>query len=182
MVASKLVIVINGRASTGKDTVCNVVIDNYDAIKISAIDPIVNIALMTGWDGVKDTKSRKFLSDIKRAYIDFNDMPTQYLFGKYNEFINSEHDILFVHIRESDQIDAFVKGVTYCKCITLLIQNKTTELIGNYSDDNVENYLYDYYFVNDGQLENVGKDFLSFFEEMLQKENLNILPKRVDSL
>ena len=83
---NKFVIVINGRAEVGKDTLCDFIIENYRAKKISAITPILKIAYANGWDGKKDAKSRKFLSDLKRIFIDFNDLPNNYLIQEQQIF------------------------------------------------------------------------------------------------
>ena len=179
---SKLAIVINGQPSVGKDTICDIIMNKYNAMKVSAIDPIVEIALKYGWDGVKNNKSRKFLSDLKRAFIDFNDMPNRYLLEKYKGFIAGDYDILFLHIREIDQIESFKKSIDSGKCITLLIQKDTDNLhpasFGNYSDDNTNNYSYDYYYVNNGSLDNLENSFLLFFREILKNEKMEDIKRK----
>jgi hypothetical protein len=178
---SKLVIVINGQASAGKDTICDIIISKYNAMKVSAIDPIVEIAIKYGWDGIKNNKSRKFLSDLKRAFVDFNDMPNKYLLEKHKKFISSAYDILFVHIREKDQIESFIKNVDSGKCITLLIQKDTDNspaILGNYSDDNVFDYSYDYYYVNNSNLNDLENKFLLFFEQILMSEKMEDIKMR----
>jgi len=168
--SGKLIIVINGKAQAGKDTLCDIVIKNYKAKKISSIAPFAKIAKENGWDGVKDNKARKLLSDLKRAFAEFNDLPTTYLVQESEGFAAGDDDILFVHIRESDQISAFldrVKGL--CAATTLLVTREgDTALLGNVSDDNVRDYRYEFEYNNIQELENVESDFLHFFEEMLK--------------
>ena len=67
----KTAIIING----GKDTLCDFVSKHIKIKKISSIAPILKIAKAGGWNGNKDDKSRKLLSDLK------------HLFTKYNGFI-----------------------------------------------------------------------------------------------
>ena len=41
------------------------------------------------------------------------------------------------------------------------------EVYGNVSDDEVENYSYDYYFTNDKSLEDAEKDFCALLSDIL---------------
>jgi hypothetical protein len=172
----KIVIVINGKAQTGKDTLCDFVINHYHAEKRSSITPILKIARENGWDGVKNNKSRKFLSDLKRTFIDFNNLPNKYLLEECDKFLKSNNDILFVHIRESDQIKDFLANVKDgCQCCTLLVSNTMDDksvLWGNDSDDNVDNYPYDYTYYNIKPLEETERDFLEFFFFFLKDKNI----------
>lgn len=181
---NKIVVVINGKAEVGKDTLCDVIIKHYKAKKISAITPILKIAYENGWDGRKDNKSRKFLSDLKRTFIDFNDLPNTYLVKEQKEFLCSNDDILFVHIRESDQIDAFldcIKGT--CFTSTLLINNKKHRkpvFYGNDSDDYVDNYRYEYQYNNIHSLEEAEQEFLAYFNKILIDKGLADQIRRKD--
>jgi hypothetical protein len=174
----KIVIVINGKAQTGKDTLCDFVINYYHAEKRSSITPILKIARENGWDGVKDNKSRKFLSDLKRAFVDFNNLPNKYLLEECDQFLIGNNDILFVHIRESDQIKDFLANVKdSCHCCTLLVSNTRDDksvLWGNDSDDNADNYPYDYIYNNIKPLEEAKKDFMEFFQKILQEKNITL--------
>ena len=69
----KIVIIINGKGGAGKDTVCDIAAKFYKVEIISAITPIKEIATSFGWRGEKDRRARKFLSDLKRAFIEYND-------------------------------------------------------------------------------------------------------------
>lgn len=171
----KIVIIINGKGGAGKDTVCEIAARHYRAENISAITPIKEIASRCGWNGEKDKKSRKFLSDLKRVFVEYNDLPNRYLEQEYQKFMQGGRDILFVHIRESDQIDAFRSKVS-ARCVTLLVKSPridgSAEEYGNDSDDRVEDYAYDYCFVNGTQREELESSFLRFFRELLRKEGV----------
>lgn len=73
----KAIIVINGRGGVGKDTLCDFVKEKYDDTygvqNISSITRIKEIAKDIGWDGNKDEKGRKFLSDLKKALTEYGD-------------------------------------------------------------------------------------------------------------
>lgn len=167
---NKTVVVINGKGGVGKDTLCDFIISRFKARKVSAITPIVKIALENGWNGEKNAKSRKFLSDLKRAFSEFNNLPNTYLLNELNNFLKSDDNILFVHIREKDQIEEFLNTAkNKCTAITLLIKNssKKEELIGNTSDDGVFDYNYDAVYDNCKPLEIAEKDFVDFFVKLL---------------
>jgi len=163
----KIVIIINGTGCAGKDTLCEIAAKYFRVKIISAIDPIKGIAETYGWNGEKDAKARKFLSDLKQIFVEYNDLPTEYLYNQYKLFLEAEEDILFVHIREGKEIDKFKKLVNI-KCVTLLIDRNIgdNQEWGNSSDDNVRNYNYDYYYMNEKNLELAEKEFIELLESI----------------
>ena len=167
----KLVIVINGRGGVGKDTLCDFAAESYKVKNISSITPIKNIARECGWDGSKDDKSRRFLSDLKLLCVEYNDYPTRWAFAEYESFLRSEDEIMFVHIREPEEIAKFVKS-TNGRAKTLLLrggERMKKSSYGNVSDDGVENYDYDRYFMNDGTLEEARCGFVALLADMLSE-------------
>ena len=175
MQASKLTIVINGRGGVGKDTLCDFAAERYCVRNVSSITPIKEIARTYGWNGEKDLRSRKFLSDLKRVFTEYNDLPTQYLLKEHQAFTqNEDEQILFVHIRESDQISAFVRGVDG-DCITLLVRREDEALAqsyGNASDDDVENYPYDHYYDNNLPLDQTKDAFIAFLQDIASRHGV----------
>ncbi len=170
-IMEKTVIVINGNGGVGKDTLCNFVSQKYKVKNVSAIDPVKDIAWQCGWRGEKDPKSRKFLADLKKLIVDYSDYPYIYLIEEYEKFRKDDAQILFVHIREGEEIEKFKKAVRL-RCITLLIRRQNVQKFwGNESDDNVERYAYDYYYDNDKILSETKNDFLRFFEHMIYDDN-----------
>ena len=166
----KIAIVINGAGGVGKDTLCDLAAKHFRVMNISSITPIKEIAAECGWNGSKDDRSRKFLSDLKRLCVEYNDYPTIWALGRYEEFLKSDDQILFVHIREADEISKFVKA-TENRAKTLLVRGGSRmkkESYGNSSDDDVEKYKYDYYFVNDKSLEEAEKAFCDFLRSIAE--------------
>lgn len=163
----KVVIIINGRGGVGKDTLCDLAAKHFKVKNISAITPIKEIAQNYGWNGQKDSRSRKFLSDLKRVFIDYNDLPTTYLYEQYRNFLEDDNQFLFVHIREKEEIDKLKKLINI-KCLTLLVQRNQgdTKKWGNASDDEVENYEYDLCYNNDKSLIETEKEFVAFLEKL----------------
>jgi hypothetical protein len=165
----KAVFVINGAGGVGKDTLCDLAAKHFKVYNKSTIMPIKDIAAMCGWDGSKDARSRKFLADLKQLTVAYNDYPTNWIFERYREFLSGEEQLMFVHIREGAEIAKFVEA-TEGAAKTLLIRGgsrMTKSSYGNRSDDDVENYAYDYYFVNDKSKEESERGMVALIREML---------------
>ena len=163
----KLAIVINGAGGVGKDTLCELAAKHFKVKNISSITPIKEIAKLCGWDGTKDNKARKFLSDLKRLCVEYNDYPTLWAKEQYDSFLDSDEEIMFVHIREPEEIQKFVDA-TGGAAKTLLVRGgkrMSKEKYGNVSDDGVENYSYDLYYLNESSLDVAEVEFVSLLKE-----------------
>ena len=80
------------------------------------------------------------------------------------KFNKSEDNIMFVHIREAEEIE---KAKKLINVKTLLITNPRVKLItSNDSDGKVNEYKYDYYIANDGTLEDLKNKAFKFVEEL----------------
>lgn len=166
----KVAIVINGAGGVGKDTLCELAAKHFKVKNISSITPIKEVAALCGWNGTKDNKARKFLSDLKNLCVEYNNYPTLWAKAQYDEFLVSDEDIMFVHIREPEEIAKFVNA-TGGKAKTLLIRGgkrMSNEKYGNISDDGVENYSYDYYFLNENSLEEAERNFVELINKMTE--------------
>ena len=148
----KVAIVINGAGGVGKDTLCELAAKHFKVLNISSITPIKEIASLCGWDGTKDNKARKFLSDLKNICVEYNDYPTVWAKARYDEFLSSDDEVFFVHIREPEEI----------------AKRMSSEKYGNVSDDGVENYSYDYYFVNEDTLDVAEVEFVKLIENIAE--------------
>ena len=167
----KAVIVINGSGGVGKDTLCDLASKHFKVYNVSSITPIKEIATLCGWDGSKDDKSRKFLADLKRISIEYNDYPTAWAKERYKEFLLSKNEIMFLHIREPEEIFKFVLA-TENMAKTLLVRggNRMTKTsYGNSADDSVEQYEYDYYYVNEKTLDEAEEEFCALLGEILEE-------------
>ena len=166
----KTVLVINGAGGVGKDTLCLMAAKKFKVENISSITPIKEVAAQMGWSGAKDDKSRKFLADLKQLSVEYNDYPTLWAAERYKEFLQSDNEVLFVHIREPEEIAKFVRA-TEGQAKALLIRGGARmkkRAYGNAADDCVENYNYDYYFVNDKTLDDAEAEFCKFIGEILK--------------
>ena len=160
--ASKRIVIINGKGTSGKDTFVNIVNNYVPTENYSSIDLIRKVATQLGYNGGKTIKDRKFLSDMKVLATEYNDAPNNDIIDKVLKFIyckQNKNQLLFIHIREPKEIQRLVD---FCKesnieVSTLLIKRENLESVeyGNMADDNVYNYDYDFVINNDGTLDDL---------------------------
>ena len=166
----KLTLVINGRGGVGKDTLCDAAATRFRVMNVSSITPIKELAAICGWSGEKTDRARRFLADLKALTAAYNDYPTNWITDRYRAFLAGEDEILFVHIREGEEIRKFVDA-TGGEAKTLLVRadrRMAAHTYGNASDDLVESYAYDYYFDNDDAPEVAAERFLSFLSSIIE--------------
>lgn len=165
---NKKVVIINGSAGVGKDEFVNQIrtifsLDPYfpEIYNYSSVDWIKEVATMMGWNGKKDEKSRKFLSDLKDLSTQYNDMPLKKM-SEVVEMFKEHHSlkILFLHIREPEEIE---KAKKEFDAKTLLIKsNRVRHVVSNHADGEVFEYSYDYTINNDGTLDDLWNEACKF--------------------
>ena len=161
----KRIIIINGSGGVGKDTFVEYCSEFTNVKNISSVDKVKEAAkILVGWNGEKDERSRKLLSDLKLMSIDYNNYPITYIKQQSEEFKNSkEQQIMFVHIREISEIQK-VKELLNAKTL-LITSNKVKKIVTNTSDANVEKYNYDYHIENNGTLDELKEKAKKFVME-----------------
>ena len=88
----KEIVVINGSGGAGKDTFVQFCGEYTSIMNISSVDKVKEAAkVLAGWNGEKDEKSRKFLSDLKELGIEYNDAPFKYISNMAEEFKKIHH-------------------------------------------------------------------------------------------
>lgn len=173
-----IIIIINGKGGVGKDTLCNFAKEWYRVKVISSITPIVEIAKKYGYTGKKTLKERKFLSDLKDVFTEFNDLPFKYLTTQITEFLASkQYDVLFVHIREPKNIrrlKEYISSNFGISCITMLVKRgDDTAQYGNHADDDVLNYNYDKIFDNNYTLSEANEKFHNLMSELVKERGIS---------
>lgn len=156
------IVIINGTGGSGKDTFVEYCKEHMTVFNHSSVDIIKQAASIIGWDGKKDDKSRKFLSDLKALVTEYNDGCFKYMKEMVETFTNVETDdcILFLHIREPEEIKRVVDEFG---AITLLITNSNVEdITTNESDRRVYEYKYDYIVDNSGSLQDLAEKAYEF--------------------
>ena len=171
VILDKRIFIINGSGGVGKDTFVKLVSTElndkfkrfHTVVNFSSMDKIKEIAKEIGWDGKKEEKDRKFLSDLKVLTSEYCDMPFKSMKNKVLEFLNSEKSVLlFLHIREPKEISRAVKEF---KAKTILIVRDTVKhIISNTADENVFKYHYDFVIENNGTIEQLRKKAQCFIE------------------
>lgn len=177
---NKRIIIINGKGGSGKDTAVQFVNDYYTGsiMNVSTIDPIKKVASLIGWKGSKNDIDRKFLSDLKSLSTEYNDYPTQYIYNQIDRFNRLGvycMRFMFIHCREPENIKKITSylDTLNTKYYTLLIKRNSIDKNkhGNDSDDNVDNYGYDFVYNNSYEdLDIYRESFMKFFNKYIVGE------------
>ena len=152
-------------ARSGKDTFAVMMNEIIPTKKYSSIDYIKEIAKQCGWNGQKDEKSRKFLSDLKVLTILYNDLPFKKIQEEIIKFnADKIHNVLLIDIREPNEIKRLCE--TYGTIKTILIRrNSVKNITSNMADAGVFNYKYNFVIDNNGTLDEFKNKIEKFVKE-----------------
>ena len=186
------VVIINGKPQSGKDTFCKYAQgycdddESANTLIMSSVDPLKEMLTQLGWDGTKTDKIRDMLMDMKQLWVQNQDGPTMFLFNNILEFhkaCTGEDNIVFVHIREPEEIKKLVNALTGFESmgidvISLLIIRGSGEDTPNQpaetrrSDDEalINNYEYDVTINNDEDLIKLQELAAEFVDKLLEDE------------
>ena len=181
------IIIINGVPASGKTSFVEFTKDSkYQIYNFSMINYVKEKAKLLGWDGIKDEKGRKLLSNIKDSLTEYDNIPfkkvieeIQTVLYKYNQSEQSTDNLIFfIDSREPKDITHWVES-TGAK--TLFIRRAAAEDIehDNHADREVFDYDYDYVYSNDGRIEDLHEEAIRFINWIGQKEwesSINFLP------
>lgn len=163
----KRIFIINGSGGCGKDIFVSLVAKHLKPdtlVNFSSVDKVKEIAKSAGWLGGKSDKDRKFLSDLKKLCESYNDLPFQSMKAKVAEFNRSSATFLFLHIRESENIEVAKKAFN---AWTILITNSNVvHITSNESDKRVYDYEYDFTIDNSGDLKTLDACAFEFVDLM----------------
>lgn len=169
------VVIINGSGGVGKDTfvkLCANILAQGEVMNVSSVTPAKEEAMNThGWDGVdKSDYWREKLLQIKQKQIEDNDLPTRYV---VNQVLIASAKLVFIHIREADEIQKCVDGLAELGITTfnnllkiLLIINLNIEVPNTKVDIEVEQgILYTDVIDNSGTIEQLNRKAYIFLDE-----------------
>lgn len=164
--------IVNGKPQSGKDTFVDELIRLMDkgrlwGEKISSVDRVKMAAKLLGWDGAKDAKGRKFLSDLKDLSTFTYDGPLKYIRQKLEYYPESS---FFIFIREPKEIQKLIDAYPTGTFETILITGGlSTDSQSNHADKNVENFAYDHRIYNTGTLEMFMETTKKFYDMVIKK-------------
>ena len=186
------VVIINGKPQSGKDTFCKYAQgycdddESANTLIISSVDPLKEMLAQLGWDGTKTDKIRDMLMDMKQLWVQNQDGPTMFLFNNILEFhkaCTGEDNIVFVHIREPEEIKKLVNALTGFESmgidvISLLVIREGGEDTPNQpaetrrSDDEalINSYEYDVTINNNEYLIKLQELAAEFVDKLLEDE------------
>lgn len=186
------VVIINGKPQSGKDTFCGFAQgycdddESANTLIISSVDPLKEMLAQLGWDGTKTDEIRDMLMCMKQLWVQNQDGPTMFLFNNILEFhkaCTGEDNIVFVHIRELEEIKKLVNALTGFESmgidvISLLVIRESGEGTPNQpagtrrSDDEalINSYEYDVTINNDGDLIRLQELAAEFVDKLLEDE------------
>lgn len=178
--ATTKIVIINGLGGCGKSTFtakckayCELHRPDTDVNELSTVDYVKRVAGMVGWTGGKTAKDRVFLSDLKRAFEKWNNMPVRFVFMTIKEIMaDKEHNhIIFVNSREPKDIEYMRKkadkmGISFSTLQVVkpdIVVNEVPDLI-----EGIETMEYDYVINNYGDLNDLTNLAASFVEELMK--------------
>lgn len=167
------IFIMNGCGAAGKTTFEKMIqeIANAKGDKIeilSTIDYVKDIAKTFGWNGEKNIKDRKMLSDLKDLLTEWNDIPHKIVCEKIKKCQEAGVRAIFIDSREPEDIKRFVDEY---QALTVLIKRSNIAMVyGNHADDNVNDYEYDCVIDNSRGLLELFDEANIFYETFI-KEN-----------
>lgn len=166
------VFVVNGLPTSGKTTFEQIIQEEANkenkSVYITSIIDIVKIcAKNMGWEGAKTSRDRKFLSDLKDALEDWQDIPFNSIKADYNMAKEINTDLLFIDAREPKDIERIKKEFN-AKSILVHRDEVINQSLSNHADSNVYETAYDYIIYNNADLNNLRESAIIFLEEVLQ--------------
>ena len=160
----KKIFIINGPATSGKDTFVSMVSAIVPSMNYSSVELVKEAALLLGWTGGKEDKDRKFLSDLKELTSNYSTAIRDSMRKKADDFYSNDiHNFLFFHIREPKEIKRMAWEFNAKTILVLrygILPNQS-----NFADANVLNYDYDIIINNNGTLGDLKEEARRFADE-----------------
>lgn len=150
----------------------------YSCRIVSTVNFVKEVAKFCGWNGQKNPKDRKFLSDLKDILTQWDDIPYKDIINSYEEMkkvwkqlgYKEEKCLYFIMCREPEEIQKFIDRI---EARTLIVERgeANEQVPSNHADANVHNYTYNTYIYNNGTLKDLEKIAYKFTDLFLKGEN-----------
>ena len=163
------IFIINGYPRSGKDTFCEFIDKNYHkpTFTLSTVDWIKKVAAHCGWDGQKDLRGRKLLSDLKDILIEYDDLPFKKICKDFVDIGYEDEELTFVRLcRETKEIQK-LKEFFNAKTILVDRPQCAEDNKSNHADMLVNDYEYDIIIKNETTLENLELTAKIFIEKWI---------------
>lgn len=169
----KILIIINGASKVGKDTLIESIDSSFSLRNISSIDKVKKAAGLLWNCDYKSDEYRRFLADLKKLCINYNDLPLKYCIEEVNSFLKSYYStLMFLHIREETEIIKLLNTLPKdLKVKTLLVTNHKIEASFISDVDKPENFnpeFYDIVFDNDYSTKDIALKKQSEFMDLIK--------------
>jgi dephospho-CoA kinase len=165
----KEILIINGSGGVGKDTFVEC-LSKFAKVEHTSIAKLPkSIAKLIGWDGSKNEKDRKFLSDLKILIDEYNDKNYRLMSREMRKFIDGKIDaeILCIDMREKTQIDR--ARSEFGAKVVLVERTSVSPILSNPADANVKDAAYDYLITNNGTIADL-EEKAKIFVDILKRE------------
>lgn len=163
-------------AQTGKGTFVNYITrylrDKYGiqewpyVLYCSTIDPIKDIMTVYGWNGIKDEKSRKCMSDLKQVFSEWSDMPFKHIQLRIEY---TEAPFIFVDCREPEEVARFQREFN---AVSVGLKRDGLEEFRNEADLLAQTNSPDFLIPNNGSLEDLKYQAITFIDRFIKNHKL----------
>lgn len=169
------VIVINGFARSGKDTVCEMIRSwSYGKIPVNIWSTVDNEKITLSEYACRKynpelENDRKFLSEFKALVNKY----FNYTHIQFQKRLPFNGHALIVHSREPSEIEEFKRmchdnGIDFA---TILVKNdRIQKVLSNDSDKNCENMKYDYVIENNSSLDDLKRNVYVFCRQFFEED------------
>ena len=165
------VILLSGKARSGKDTAAEVIIKNYNGLPFAFADDVKNIAYKYfGWYGEKDELGRKLLQDIGTTGRNYNrDIWADKVVTKIQWWTwqsSDNHLAVVTDTRYPNEIQRIKHE--FSDVVTIRITRDSVEKLKHPSETALDQWTdWDYLVENNGSLEEFQKKILEIMEGII---------------
>ena len=161
-----LIIMIAGKAGSGKDEVANIICKHSNKAKRFAFaDNLKSMARSLGWDGNKDERGRLFLQQLGKVGRNYNpDVWAKFVEWQIRDELLDTHNNLFVISDFRFPNEYAVLHKRWKDIITIKLTGRASDLGSNANDiseHSLESFKFDYVIDNSGTLQELEDDVLN---------------------
>ena len=168
------ILLIGGKAGAGKNTVADIIKENFDNVNLLAFATRVkDIAYSIGWDGEKDEKGRRLLQHIGAVGREYNkntwvnDVAYKLKSPMLNKITNIFVITDFRFPNEYQVLKENFPNSVYTICVTGRQANLGDENSKDISENSLNDFVFDFVIDNSGSKEDLEANVIKLLEEEL---------------